>query len=155
MLTNGYIAPILYISDMNSKDGDESMNLIISNAGNRPIYEQIYTQIKDCIISGELSEGDMLPSIRALAKDLRISVITTTRAYDELERDGFIYRVPGKGCYVAEKNMELVREEHLKRIEQHMREIVALAVPCGMDEAGTARMLELIWSEEENSDERN
>ena len=106
------------------------MNLIISNAGDRPIYEQIYTQIKDCIISGELSEGDMLPSIRALAKDLRISVITTTRAYDELERDGFIYRVPGKGCYVAEKNMELVREEHLKRIEQHMREIVALAVPC-------------------------
>lgn len=97
----------------------------------------------------------MLPSIRALAKDLRISVITTTRAYDELERDGFIYRVPGKGCYVAEKNMELVREEHLKRIEQHMREIVALAVPCGMDEAETARMLELIWSEEENGDERN
>ena len=82
-------------------------------------------------------------------------MITTTRAYDELERDGFIYRVPGKGCYVAEKNMELVREEHLKRIEQHMREIVALAGPCGMDEAETARMLELIWSEEENSDERN
>ena len=154
-MTNGYIAPILYISNMNSKDGDESMNLIISNAGNRPIYEQIYTQIKDCIISGELSEGDMLPSIRALAKDLRISVITTTRAYDELERDGFIYRVPGKGCYVAEKNMELVREEHLKRIEQHMREIVALAVPCGMDKAETARMLELIWSEEENRDERD
>ena len=76
-------------------------------------------------------------------------------AGDELERDGFIYRVPGKGCYVAEKNVELVREEHLKRIEQHMREIVALAVPCGMDEAETARMLELIWSEEENSDERN
>ena len=134
---------------MNSRNGGESLNLIISNAGDRPIYEQIYTQIKDCIISGEL------PSIRALAKDLRISVITTTRAYDELERDGFIYRVPGKGCYVAEKNMELVREEHLKRIEQHMREIVALAVPCGMDEAETARMLELIWSEEENSDERN
>ena len=154
-MTNGYIVTILYISDMNSKDGDECMNLIISNAGNRPIYEQIYTQIKDCIISGELSEGDMLPSIRALAKDLRISVITTTRAYDELERDGFIYRVPGKGCYVAEKNIELVREEHLKRIEQHMREIVALAVPCGMDEAETARMLALIWSEEENGDERN
>ena len=153
VLTSECIVRILYISDMNSRDRGESLNLIISNAGDRPIYEQIYTQIKDCIISGELSEGDMLPSIRA--KDLRISVITTTRAYDELERDGFIYRVPGKGCYVAEKNMELVREEHLKRIEQHMREIVALAVPCGMDEAETARMLELIWSEEENSDERN
>ena len=155
VLTNGHIVRILYISDMNSRNRGESLNLIISNAGDRPIYEQIYTQIKDCIISGELSEGDMLPSIRALAKDLRISVITTTRAYDELERDGFIYRVPGKGCYVAEKNMELVREEHLKRIEQHMREIVALAVPCGMDDAETARMLELIWSEEENGDERN
>lgn len=155
VLTSGCIVRILYIFDMYSEYGGESLNLIISNAGDRPIYEQIYTQIKDCIISGELSEGDMLPSIRALAKDLRISVITTTRAYDELERDGFIYRVPGKGCYVAEKNMELVREEHLKRIEQHMREIVALAVPCGMDEAETARMLELIWSEEENSDERN
>ena len=142
VLKSGCIVRILYISNMNSIDRGESLNLIISNAGDRPIYEQIYTQIKDCIISGELSEGDMLPSIRALAKDLRISVITTTRAYDELERDGFIYR-------------ELVREEHLKRIEQHMREIVALAVPCGMDEAETARMLELIWSEEENSDERN
>ena len=131
------------------------MNIIISNASGAPIYEQIYAQIKAAILSGALREGDALPSIRALAKDLRISVITTTRAYDELERDGFIYRVPGKGCYVAEKNMELVREEHLKRIEQHMREIVALAVPCGMDEAETARMLELIWSEEENSDERN
>ena len=87
VLTSGYIVRILYISDMNSRDRGESLNLIISNAGDRPIYEQIYTQIKDCIISGELSEGDMLPSIRALAKDLRISVITTTRAYDELERD--------------------------------------------------------------------
>ena len=131
------------------------MNLILSNANGAPIYEQIYTQLKAAILTGELQEGEALPSIRQLAKDLRISVITTTRAYDELERDGFIYRVPGKGCYVAEKNMELVREEHLKRIEQHMREIVALAVPCGMDEAETARMLELIWSEEENSDERN
>ena len=90
VLTSGCIVRILYISDMNSRDRGESLNLIISNAGDRPIYEQIYTQIKDCIISGELSEGDMLPSIRALAKDLRISVITTTRAYDELERDGFI-----------------------------------------------------------------
>ena len=131
------------------------MDIIISNSSDKPIYEQITTQMKNLIMSGQLKEGMPLPSMRTLAKELRISVITTTRAYDELERDGFIYRVPGKGCYVAEKNMELVREEHLKRIEQHMREIVALAVPCGMDEAETARMLELIWSEEENSDERN
>ena len=102
------------------------MNLIISNASGKPIYEQIYTQIKNCILTGELSPGDALPSIRALAKDLRISVITTTRAYDELEQDGFIDRVPGKGCYVAEKNLELVREAHLKQIEDHMSEIVEL-----------------------------
>jgi len=97
------------------------LDIILSNMSDRPIYEQIYNQIKNAIISGELKEGDMLPSIRALAKDLRISVITTKRAYDELERDGYIYTVAGKGCYVAKKNMELIREEYLKRIEEHIR----------------------------------
>ena len=128
------------------------MNLIISNASGKPIYEQIYTQIKNCIISGELSPGDALPSIRALAKDLRISVITTTRAYDELERDGFIDRVPGKGCYVAEKNLELVREAHLKQIEEHMTEIVTLAAGCSLSEEDTVRMLRLIWENEGKDD---
>ncbi len=128
------------------------MNLIISNASGKPIYEQIYTQVKNCIISGELSPGDALPSIRALAKDLRISVITTTRAYDELERDGFIDRVPGKGCYVAEKNLELVREAHLKQIEEHMTEIVTLAVGCSLSEEDTVRMLRLIWENEGKDD---
>ena len=128
------------------------MNLIISNASGKPIYEQIYTQVKNCIISGELSPGDALPSIRALAKDLRISVITTTRAYDELERDGFIDRVPGKGCYVAEKNLELVREAHLKQIEDHMSEIVSLAAGCSRSEEDTVRMLRLIWENEGKDD---
>ena len=128
------------------------MNLIISNASGKPIYEQIYTQVKNCIISGELSPGDALPSIRALAKDLRISVITTTRAYDELERDGFIDRVPGKGCYVAEKNLELVREVHLKQIEEHMTEIVTLAAGCSLSEEDTVRMLRLIWENEGKDD---
>lgn len=128
------------------------MNLIISNASGKPIYEQIYTQVKNCIISGELSPGDALPSIRALAKDLRISVITTTRAYDELERDGFIDRVPGKGCYVAEKNLELVREAHLKQIEDHMTEIVTLAAGCSLSEEETVRMLRLIWENEGKDD---
>lgn len=128
------------------------MNLIISNASGKPIYEQIYTQVKNCIISGELSPGDALPSIRALAKDLRISVITTTRAYDELERDGFIDRVPGKGCYVAEKNLELVREAHLKQIEEHMTEIVTLAASCSLSEEDTVRMLRLIWENEGKDD---
>ena len=128
------------------------MNLIISNASGKPIYEQIYTQVKNCIISGELSPGDALPSIRALAKDLRISVITATRAYDELERDGFIDRVPGKGCYVAEKNLELVREAHLKQIEDHMTEIVTLAAGCSLSEEDTVRMLRLIWENEGKDD---
>lgn len=128
------------------------MNLIISNASGKPIYEQVYTQVKNCIISGELSPGDALPSIRALAKDLRISVITTTRAYDELERDGFIDRVPGKGCYVAEKNLELVREAHLKQIEEHMTEIVTLAAGCSLSEEDTVRMLRLIWENEGKDD---
>ena len=128
------------------------MNLIISNTSGKPIYEQIYTQVKNCIISGELSPGEALPSIRALAKDLRISVITTTRAYDELERDGFIDRVPGKGCYVAEKNLELVREAHLKQIEEHMTEIVTLAAGCSLSEEDTVQMLRLIWENEGKDD---
>lgn len=121
------------------------MDLIISNASGKPIYEQIYTQIKNNILSGQLSPGDALPSIRALAKDLRISVITTTRAYDELEKDGFIDRVPGKGCYVAEKNLELVREAHLKQIEDHMNEIISLAEACSLTEEEAVEMLQLMW----------
>lgn len=123
------------------------MNIIISNASDRPIYEQIYSQIKGNIVSGELSEGDALPSIRALAKDLRISVITTTRAYDELERDGFINSVPGKGFYVAEKNLALVREEHLKQIEQFLSEIVSLAAPCGLSKRELSDMLDAAWED--------
>ncbi len=90
------------------------MDLLIDNKSGTPIYEQLYTQIKAQIISGALREDDALPSIRNLAKDLRISVITTRRAYDELEREGFLYTVAGKGCFVAPKNVELLREEILK-----------------------------------------
>lgn len=129
------------------------MDLIISNASGKPIYEQICTQIKNAILSGELSPGDALPSIRALAKDLRISVITTTRAYDELERDGFIDRVPGKGCYVAEKNLELVREAHLKQIEDHMNAIVDLAAGCSLTEEEAVEMLRLMWDMKEKDEE--
>ena len=121
------------------------MQLYIDNRSGAPIYDQIYSQIKDAILSGQVAEGEALPSIRALAKDLRISVITTTRAYDELERDGFIDRVPGKGCYVAEKNLELVREAHLKQIEDHMSEIVELAAGCSLTEEEAVRMLRLMW----------
>ena len=92
------------------------MDIRISNADARPIYEQLRQQIRKSILSGELKEGEALPSIRALAKDLRISVITTKRAYDELEASGFIFTVPGKGSFVAARDTELIREEHLRQI---------------------------------------
>ncbi len=116
------------------------MHIIIDNKSGAPIYDQIYAQIKNLIVSGSLREDDPLPSIRALAKDLHISVITTKRAYEELEREGFIYTVAGKGSFVAAKNVELVREAHLRRIEELMEEISRLAAGCGLS---TAEILEM------------
>lgn len=110
------------------------MTVLIDNKSSLPIYDQIYSQIKAQIISGELQEHEALPSIRSLAKDLRISVITTKRAYDELENEGFIYTLPGKGCFVAERSTELLREENLKKIEEHMQEIRRLASACRLTE---------------------
>lgn len=110
------------------------MQLYIDNRSGAPIYDQIYSQIKDAIVSGQVAAGEALPSIRALAKDLRISVITTKRAYDELEREGFIDTLPGKGCFVAERSAELLREETLRKIEGHMQEIRRLAAACGLTE---------------------
>lgn len=112
------------------------MDIRISNGGGVPIYEQIVSQLKAKIISGELQEGDALPSMRLLAKELRISVITTKRAYEELEREGFIVSMTGKGSFVAGKDLEFVREEHLRQIEELMGRIVELASACdiGVDE---------------------
>lgn len=106
------------------------MRILIDNRSGLPIYDQIYSQIKAQIISGELKEDESLPSIRNLAKDLRISVVTTKRAYDELEREGFIYTIAAKGCFVARKNVELLREENLKAIETHIEQILQLAATC-------------------------
>ncbi|MEA4971916.1 HTH-type transcriptional repressor YtrA [bioreactor metagenome] len=108
------------------------MNITISNKDDRPIYEQITSKIKKIILSGDMKEGEMLPSMRALAKDLRISVITTKRAYEELEKEGFIVTVTGKGSYVAEQNTEIFKEEKLKSIEQKMSELWAEANLCGI-----------------------
>lgn len=124
------------------------MNIIISNANDRPIYEQIYMQIKAAIISAELKEDDLLPSIRNLAKDLRISVITTKRAYEELERDGYIYSVAGKGFYVARKNTEILREANLKEIEEHMRCILQLAPTCKLKLNDIIEMFQVISEED-------
>lgn len=120
------------------------MNILIDNKSGAPIYDQIYTQVKRQIISGELAEDEALPSIRSLAKDLRISVITTKRAYDELERDGFIYTVAGKGSFVAARNLELLREENLRKIEGLMQEILHLAPTCGLDADALSEMLHLL-----------
>ena len=113
-------------------NGGDKVTVLIDNKSGVPIYDQICSQIKAQIISGELQENEMLPSIRGLAKDLRISFITTKRAYEELEREGFIYTVPAKGCYVAQKNTELLREENLKKIEEHLEQIIRLAATCGL-----------------------
>ena len=125
------------------------MNLIISNASKSPIYEQIVTQLRQKIASGESSPGDMLPSIRALAKDLRISVITTKRAYDELEHQGLVTTVAGKGCFVAERNPEWIREDVLRQIEEHMQEIARLAAQIGVSGEGLRDMFATLIMEED------
>jgi len=123
------------------------MYVLIDNKSNAPIYDQIYSQIKDQIISGSLKEHEMLPSIRGLAKDLRISFITTKRAYEELEKDGFIYTIQGKGCFVAPKNVELLREEYLKRMEDHIEQLVRLAGACNLTENDIVEMVKFALEE--------
>ncbi len=124
------------------------MNILIDNKSGTPIYDQIYSQIKSQIISGALKQDELLPSIRGLAKDLRISFITTKRAYEELEKEGFIYTLPAKGCYVAPKNVELLREENLKRIEEHIDEIVRLAASCNLSKQEILEMVHFSLEEQ-------
>lgn len=123
------------------------MLIYIDNKSGEPIYEQIYKQIKKYIVSGTATPDELLPSIRNLAKDLKISVITTKRAYDDLEKDGYIYTVPAKGCFVAPLNHELMREENLKKIEAHIEEIEKLAVLCGMTKKDIAEIFDLMWED--------
>lgn len=124
------------------------MYILIDNKSGTPIYEQIYSQMKSQIISGALQEHALLPSIRGLAKDLRISFITTKRAYEELEKDGFLYTLPGKGCYVAPKNVALLREENLKKIEAYLDEIVKLAASCDLSKQELIDMLHFSLEEQ-------
>ena len=124
------------------------MNILIDNRSGTPIYDQIYSQIKGQIISGALKQDELLPSIRGLAKDLRISFITTKRAYEELEKEGFIYTLPAKGCYVAPKNVELLREENLKKIEEHIDEIVRLAASCNLSKQEIMEMVHFSLEEQ-------
>ena len=124
------------------------MDIIISNSSGVPIYEQIVRQLKGLILSGRLPEGEALPSIRALAKDLKISVITTKRAYDELEAEGFLYTVAGKGCFVAEKNLDLIREQQLKELENHLTAAAGLAKSCSVTVEELIDMLRVLLEEE-------
>ena len=123
------------------------MDIIISNSSSSPIYEQITRQIKEHILQGELKAGDALPSMRVLAKELRISLITTKRAYEELERDGFIETVPGKGCFVSEKNTEFLREEQLRQVEGFLQQAADAARRCGLRLDELREMLEILYNE--------
>ncbi|GFN35483.1 GntR family transcriptional regulator [Tepidimicrobium xylanilyticum] len=123
------------------------MKIIVSNSSDEPIYEQISKQIKGMILKGQLKEGDLLPSIRGLAKELQISVITTKRAYDELEREGFIETVQGKGSYVAGQNKELMREKKLKIVEEKLMEVVKESKQLGLKYEEVEEMLKILFQE--------
>ncbi len=124
------------------------MDIIIRNTGETPIYDQITQQVKGLIFSGALTEGEALPSMRVLARDLRISVITTKRAYEELEREGFITTVPGKGCFVAPRNLELARENALRQMEEHLGKAVEIARMSGITRDEVRETLDIMFGEE-------
>ena len=121
------------------------MEIIISSNNSKPIYEQIADQVKEQIMAGALAAGDALPSMRLLAKELRISVITTKRAYDELEAQGLINTVAGKGCFVAEPDLALFREQSLHLLEDHLAAAAELARTCGLSESELAELLRRKW----------
>ena len=124
------------------------MNIIISNSSNEPIFEQIKKEIKKAIANNELKENEMLPSIRNLAQDLRISVMTVKRAYDELEEEGFIKTLHGKGSLVAEKNIELLREEQMKEIESYMDKIILISKTSNISKKEILDIFEYLYGEE-------
>ena len=121
------------------------MNIHISNMSSKSLYEQIYAQIKNQILDGTLKEGEPLPTIRGLAKDLRISVITTSRAYSDLERDGYIYSVVGKGSFVAERNREFIRERNLQEMEEYLTKAIDISNRCGMSQEQLIDLVKAIF----------
>lgn len=121
------------------------MDIILSNASDEPIYQQIITQIKSHIMNGTLTAGDALPSMRALAQQLRISVITTKRAYEELERDGFIENFTGRGCFVKAQNTDFLREESIRQTEELLVKVCEKAKVCGLTLGDLQEMLELVY----------
>ena len=124
------------------------MQFVVSGQSTLPIYEQIIGQVKTAIVAGNVKPGDMLPSIRALAKDLQISVITTKRAYEELEKEGLIYSVSGKGFYVCEQNTDLLREKKLAMAERHMLDCIKECREAGMERNDIVEMVEVLLDSE-------
>lgn len=123
------------------------MRIIINNSSQQPIYEQIMEQIKFMIINGELKEHSILPSVRSLSKDLKISALTVKKAYDNLETEGFIITVHGKGSYVASTNQELLIEEHKKEIEADLEMAILKGRKCGMTDNELKELFNLILEE--------
>ena len=124
------------------------MEIVISNSSDEPIYEQIASQIRAAVIAGELAPDEQLPSIRVLATRLRISAITTKRAYSDLEAQGYIHTVPGKGCFVAGENLEFLREERLRMVEASLARAIEDARIAGVASAELKEMLDLLLEEE-------
>ena len=123
------------------------MNIVIRNTGDMPIYEQIVVQIKQAIVAGELTEGEALPSMRLLAKELRIILITTKRAYEELEREGFIVTMTGRGSFVAAKNLDILREEQRRRLEAHLADAVDAARAAGVDADELCALIRILYQD--------
>ena len=123
------------------------MNIIIRNEGDTPIYEQIVTQVKGAILTGELAAGEALPSMRLLARELRISLITTKRAYEELEREGFIVTMTGRGSFVAAKNLDILREEQRRRLEAHLADAVDAARAAGVDADELCALIRILYQD--------
>ena len=124
------------------------MDIIIQNSSDKPIYQQIVDQVKDKVFTGVLQPGEALPSMRLLARELKISVITTKRAYEELEREGFLTTQPGRGSFVAEKNLEFAREERMRALEESLAKAVELARGCGVSERELVQLVTLLYSGE-------
>ena len=131
--------------DRDNRFGGGAVNIIISNSSGKPIYEQITSQIKNLIISGHLKAGDALPSMRLLAKELRISVITTKRSYNDLEQEGFIETITGKGSFVADRDISIIREGSLRMAEEYLSKAVEIARENGISLEELTEVLKVLY----------
>ena len=151
LLTTVAIRSILYLYSHNStkQNGGEKLEIIVSNKASRPLYEQISTQIRAAIMSGELKTGEAIPSVRSLAKSLHISILTVQKAYSTLQEDGFIETTAGKGCYVSAQNQDFYLEEQQKKIEERFLEAIEIARASGISFDKMIELLTILYEEED------